>query len=113
MSDPMGKFSDSRYAQRVLAAQPELAAEIAAPQPFTRAEMAAALAGSGREDEPALIRRLRRLRQRVLLRLMARGLCGLANPAEVCGAMTDLAGLSIAAPLQGKAVILAGLGMIS
>jgi len=34
MPDPIGKISDSRYAQRLLAARPELAAEIAAPAPF-------------------------------------------------------------------------------
>jgi glutamate-ammonia-ligase adenylyltransferase len=112
MSDPIGKISDSRYAQRLLAAQPELAAEIAAPQPFTRAEIAAALAGAAQEDEPALMRRLRRLRQRVLLRVMARDLCGLASLDEVCGTMTDLAELGIAAALQEKELIVVGMGKL-
>ena len=112
MSDPISKISNSRYAQRLLAAQPEWAAEIAAPQPFTRAEMAAALAGAAQEDEPALMRRLRRLRQRVLLRVMARDLCGLASLDEVCGAMTDLAELGIAAALQEKDLIVVGMGKL-
>ncbi|MGH8738058.1 MAG: bifunctional [glutamate--ammonia ligase]-adenylyl-L-tyrosine phosphorylase/[glutamate--ammonia-ligase] adenylyltransferase, partial [Burkholderiales bacterium] len=89
----------SRYARHVLEAQPALAAELAAPQPFTRAQMDAALNGAREDDEAALKRRLRRLRQRVLLRVMARDLSGAAELAEVCGAMSDLAEASIAAAL--------------
>lgn len=89
----------SRYARHVLQAQPELAAELAEPQPFTRAQIDAALDGAQDDDEPALKRRLRRLRQRVLLRVMARDLAGAADLAEVCGAMSDLAEASIAAAL--------------
>jgi [glutamine synthetase] adenylyltransferase / [glutamine synthetase]-adenylyl-L-tyrosine phosphorylase len=89
----------SRYARHVLEAQPSLAAELAAPQPFTRAEMDAALDGAQKDDERSLKRRLRRLRQRVLLRVMARDLSGAAGLAEVCGAMSDLAEASIAAAL--------------
>src|SRR5258707_14959294 len=37
---PIDKLSHSRYAARLLAAHPELAAEIADPAPFTRDEMA-------------------------------------------------------------------------
>jgi hypothetical protein len=59
MPDPIRKIVDSRYAAQLLAAQPGLAAELASPAPFTRAEMAAALAGSGAQDEAALMRRLR------------------------------------------------------
>ncbi len=90
----------SRYARHVLEAQPALAPELAAPQPFTRAQMDAALGGAQEDDEPALKRRLRRLRQRVLLRVMARDLSGAAELAEVCGAMSDLAEASIAAALD-------------
>ena len=93
-------LAHSRYAQRVLAARPELAAELAAPQPFGREEMARALAGAERDDEAALQRRLRRLRQQVLLRVMARDLAGDAGLAEVCAAMSDLAELSLAAALR-------------
>jgi len=89
----------SRYARHVLEAQPALAAELDAPQPFTRAQMDAALEGALEDNEPALKRRLRRLRQRVLLRAMARDLSGAADLAEVCGAMSDLAEASIATAL--------------
>ena len=51
----------SRYARHVLEAQPALAAELAAPQPFTRAQMDAALEGAQADDEPALKRRLRQI----------------------------------------------------
>ncbi|MGH8745918.1 MAG: bifunctional [glutamate--ammonia ligase]-adenylyl-L-tyrosine phosphorylase/[glutamate--ammonia-ligase] adenylyltransferase, partial [Burkholderiales bacterium] len=86
----------SRYARHALEAQPALAAELAAPQPFTRAQMDAALNGAQEDDEAALKRRLRRLRQRVMLRTMARDLSGEAELAEVCGAMSDLAELELA-----------------
>jgi [glutamine synthetase] adenylyltransferase / [glutamine synthetase]-adenylyl-L-tyrosine phosphorylase len=116
MLDPISKISDSRYAVRLLAAQPQLAAEIAAAQPFTREEMLTALAGAGEDDEAALMRRLRRLRQRVLLRVMARDLCGLAALDEVCGTMTDLAELAIAVALSGKEqekdLIVVGMGKL-
>jgi glutamate-ammonia-ligase adenylyltransferase len=112
MSDSIRKLSDSRYAARVLAAQPELASEIASPEPFTREEMAAALGGAQQDDEASLMRRLRRLRQRVLLRVMARDLCGLASLEEVCGTMTDLAELSIAAALEEKELIVVGMGKL-
>jgi glutamate-ammonia-ligase adenylyltransferase len=107
MSDPIRKLSDSRYASRLLAAQPDLAAELASPAPFTREEMAFALGGAREDDEATLMRRLRRLRQRVLLRVMARDLCGLANLDEVCGTMSDLAELSIAAALNQDLIVVA------
>jgi glutamate-ammonia-ligase adenylyltransferase len=112
MPDPISKISDSRYAARLLAAHPELAQELLAPQPFTREEMVAALAGAEQDDEAALMRRLRRLRQRVLLRVMARDLCGLASLDEVCGSMTDLAELSLAAALSEKDLIVVGMGKL-
>jgi glutamate-ammonia-ligase adenylyltransferase len=93
----------SRYVEQRLAAHPELAAELAAPAPYARAAIVEALAGAESDDEPALKRRLRRLRQRVLLRAMARDLDGTADPAarlaEVCAAMSDLAEESIRAAL--------------
>src|SRR5690242_4055565 len=105
----------SRYAARVLAAWPELASEVSAPQPFTRDEMVAALAGALRDDEPALRRRLRRLRTRVFLRVMARDLAGDASLEEVCGAMSELAELTIGATLEwlgaGELVVL-GMGKL-
>ena len=116
MSDSIREVSDSRYAAHLLAARPELAAELADPAPFTRAEMAAALEDTGPEKgqdgEAALMRRLRRLRQRVLLRVMARDLGGLAGLEEVCGTMSDLAELSIAAALPDPELIVVAMGKL-
>ena len=103
----------SRYAARLLEARPGLAAELADPAPFGREEMARALAGSRGDDEAALRARLRRLRSRVLLRVMARDLAGRADLAEVCGAMSALAEAEIAAALDwlgqpGLAVVAMG-----
>jgi len=89
----------SRYARHVLQARPELAAELADPRPFARAEIEAALAGALEDGEAALKRRLRRLRQRVLLRVMARDLGGAAELTEVCATMSDLAEASIGTAL--------------
>src|SRR2546423_15719181 len=101
MPDPIKKIELSRYAMRVLAAQPGCRAELAAPAPFTRAEMDNALRGPF-ADERALKKALRELRQRVLLRAMARDLSrdaeraaqGAADRAErlaeVCATMSDL-----------------------
>jgi len=101
MPEPIQEIGYSRYAARLLAARPELAAELsAAAAPFERAEMAQALAGAAADDEAALKRRLRRLRQRVLLRVMARDLSGRASLEEVCGAMSDLAELSLQTSLE-------------
>jgi glutamate-ammonia-ligase adenylyltransferase len=116
MSDLIREVSDSRYAVHLLAARPELACELADPAPFTRAEMAADLQGASAEkrhdDEAALMRRLRRLRQRVLLRVMARDLGGLASLEEVCGTMSDLAELSIAAALPDPELIVVAMGKL-
>ena len=112
MPDPLGKISDSRYARRLLEAQPALAAELAAPAPFTREAMAAALSVAREDDEASLMRRLRRLRQRVMLRLMARDLTGLASLDEVCGTMTDLAEASIDAALAENDLIVVGMGKL-
>jgi glutamate-ammonia-ligase adenylyltransferase len=100
MPDPIGKIGLSRFARQALEAQPALAAELRATTPFARAEIAAALEGAARDGEAELKRRLRRLRLRVLLRVMARDLEGHADLAEVCGTMSDLAELEIAAALE-------------
>jgi len=104
MPDPIRKTALSRYAVQALAARPELEIEMdrarAARTPFTADEMAQALAGSDSDDEAAFKRRLRRLRQRVLLRTMARDLEGLAGLPEVCRAMSELADLAIRAALR-------------
>ena len=95
-----GKISLSRFAERSLAARPELAALLRAPARCVREEIAAALQGAAGDDERALKRRLRRQRQEVLLRVMARDLDGSADLAEVCATMSDLAELQIAAALD-------------
>src|SRR5438132_13362846 len=100
MSEPIEEIASSRYAARLLAARPELSAELADPAAFSRDEMAHALAGAQHDDEASLRRRLRRLRQRVLLRVMARDLSRRANLDEVCGAMSDLAELEISTALR-------------
>ena len=112
MPDPIRTLSESRYALRVLAARPELATELAAPARFSRDEMAQALAGAGREDEAALMRKLRRLRERVLLRVMARDLAGLADLDEVCTTMSDLAELAIAAALDDQDLVVVAMGKL-
>jgi [glutamine synthetase] adenylyltransferase / [glutamine synthetase]-adenylyl-L-tyrosine phosphorylase len=109
MSDPITKVTNSRYALRRLAARPELAQEIAAAAPFTREEMAQALAGAA--DEAALKARLRRLRERVFLRVMARDLAGLASLDEVCGTMSDLAELAIGKALDSDLIVI-GMGKL-
>ncbi len=115
MPEPIQELSLSRYAARVLQARPELAGELADPAPFTRAGMALALEGSAGDDETALKRRLRELRQRVLLRVMARDLSGRAGLDEVCAAMSDLAELEISAALQwtgAPELIVVGMGKL-
>ena len=99
-AEPAPQILLSRYAVRLLEARPELAAELADPAPFPREDMARALAGSRQDDEAGLRARLRRLRQRVLLRVMARDLSGRADLAEVCGTMSGLAEAEIGAALE-------------
>lgn len=103
MPDLIKKTTLSRYAMQALAARPELAPEVdperAAKTPFCAGEMVAALLGSDSDAEDAFKRRLRRLRQRVLLRTMARDLAQHADLAEVCRAMSELAEQSIRAAL--------------
>ena len=90
----------SRFAARALQARPQLADELARPEPFPREAIARALAGAAGEDEAAFKRRLRRLRERVVLRLMERDVAGLAPLDEVCATMSDLAELAVAAALE-------------
>ena len=111
MSPILRKISLSRFAQRLLAAQPELAAELADPAPFTRAEMLNALGGAGDDGEARLKPSLRHLRNRVLLRVMARDLSGRAGLDEVCGTMTDLAEVAISRVLDGDLLVV-GMGKL-
>jgi len=89
----------SRYAARLLAARPALAAEVgaAAASSWTAAAMRDFLAGVDPADDAALAARLRELRARVFLRVAARDLGGLAPLAEVVGTMSDLAEVALAA----------------
>jgi len=112
MLDPIRKIGLSRFAQRLLAARPELAAELAAPAPFTRDEMLNALVASGDDSDARLSRSLRQLRNRVLLRVMARDLSGRAGLDEVCGTMTDLAEVAISKVLNEENLVVVGMGKL-
>ena len=80
----------SRYARRLLDAQPGLAG-VGCEQPIAIAELRALLETAGATDESALRRHLRDLRKRVMLNVMARDLAGRADLAEVCATITALA----------------------
>ncbi len=115
MSEPIEEIASSRYAARLLAARPELAAELVDPAAFSRDEMAHALAGAQHDDEASLKRRLRQLRQRVVLRVMARDLSRRADLDEVCGAMSDLAELEISTALRwlgAEDLVVVGMGKL-
>ncbi|HEV8094272.1 MAG TPA: bifunctional [glutamate--ammonia ligase]-adenylyl-L-tyrosine phosphorylase/[glutamate--ammonia-ligase] adenylyltransferase, partial [Burkholderiales bacterium] len=99
MPDLIRKTALSRYASKLLAARPELGSELTAAQGFSVEEIDVALAGALEDDEDAIKRRLRRLRQRVLLRVMSRDLDGAADLGEVCETMSALADASIGCAL--------------
>ena len=107
MSEIIQKLGLSRFATRLLEAHPALAAEVEDPAPFTRAEMLNALEAPG-DDR----RKLRELRNRVLLRVMARDLAGRAALDEVTGTMSDLAEVAIASALNGSDLIVVGMGKL-
>jgi glutamate-ammonia-ligase adenylyltransferase len=97
-------LTTSNYASRLYAARPELAAQVAqwSKTPIRREwveERLNALCGActanNRLDEAALKTALRRLRGEVFCTVMERDLAGLADVAEVTGAMTDLAEVCI------------------
>src|SRR6266853_878037 len=91
----------SRYARQLVAATPELREELerAKDSGWTREAMQAFLRERGGRDEDVLHSGLRILRQRVLLRTMARDLSGTAGLDEVCGTMSALAEVAIDAAL--------------
>src|SRR6266513_2728408 len=97
----MEPFDYSRYARQLVAARPELRGELerAKDSGWTREGMQAFLREQGAGDESALHSALRMLRQRVLLRTMARDLSGAAGLDEVCGTMSALAEVAIEASL--------------
>src|SRR5207249_8320593 len=93
----MGPLEYSRYARQLVVARPELREELdrAKDSGWTREAMQAFVRERGAEDEGALHSALRKLRQRVLLRTMARDLSGTADLDEVCGTMSALAEVAI------------------
>ncbi|HYL87588.1 MAG TPA: bifunctional [glutamate--ammonia ligase]-adenylyl-L-tyrosine phosphorylase/[glutamate--ammonia-ligase] adenylyltransferase, partial [Burkholderiales bacterium] len=106
--------SVSRFAARVLAVRPALAGELRSPAPFTRAEMIGALREKA-GDEALFKQSLRRLRERVLMRVMARDLVAHAPLEEICGTMSELAEVTISAALDwlGAAeLVVVGMGKL-
>jgi len=92
----------SRFAERLVAARPELLGELnrASRSQWTGGSMRTFLRARKIADESALRAALRQLRQRVILRVLARDLGGLAELEEVCATMTALAEVSIDAALE-------------
>ncbi len=95
-NSPVDPLAYSRYARQLVAARPELREELERAERggWTREAMQAFLRERGGGDEDALHSALRKLRQRVLLRMMARDLSGTADLDEVCGTMSALAGVA-------------------
>ena len=94
-SPPAARARDlSRYARRLLEAEPHLlsAAEIAAP--IDRRGMLARLPANN-ADDAALMRALRVLRKHVMLRLITRDLGGLASLEEVVTTISTLAEIAV------------------
>jgi glutamate-ammonia-ligase adenylyltransferase len=92
----------SRYGQRLLIAQPQLAEAVAGllDRAFTREAMQVYLNEPPWTDEAGLHQRLRQLRQRVWLIATARDLAGDADLAEVMTTYTALAEVCIDAALR-------------
>ncbi len=81
----------SHYARRLIDAEPRLKLDAGIERRFSADEMRAALVPAPGGDEAGLSRALRGLRKRVMLRLIARDLAGLAPLAEVMATTTALA----------------------
>jgi glutamate-ammonia-ligase adenylyltransferase len=86
----------SRYVKRLLEAEPALELDAGSAHPFSAGEMRAFLQARPSADDDTLARALRALRKRVMLRLIARDLGGLAALAEVTDTTTALAEITIA-----------------
>lgn len=97
--DPLSRRATalSRFARRLLAAEPDLLPAASLARPFTADEMRARLAGANVGGDAALQRALRDLRKRVILRVIARDLGGVATLDEVMTTVTALADIAIAA----------------
>ena len=100
----------SRWLNARLSARPDLAewVETTTLAPVSRMEMTDFLAG-GIASEDELKRQLRRLRERVFARVMARDLNGLADLAEVTGTLTALAEVAVNTALDFHHRDLAGI----
>jgi glutamate-ammonia-ligase adenylyltransferase len=85
----------SRYAKRLIEAEPALGLDTGVERPFSAGEMRAALVELPSADDDGLRRALRMLRKRVMLRLVARDLAGLAPLDEVLATTTALAEVAI------------------
>jgi glutamate-ammonia-ligase adenylyltransferase len=92
----------SGYARRITGARPDLGEELerASQGGWAREDMQRFLQQADIQDEEALRRALRQLRQRVMLRTLARDLAGVAGVPEVCETMTVLAEVAIEASLR-------------
>jgi len=84
----------SRYARRLLDAEPQLLTGADAETPLDRAAMLARL-GAEPADDATLMRDLRQLRKQVMLRLIARDLGGLADLDEVVTTISALAEIAV------------------
>jgi glutamate-ammonia-ligase adenylyltransferase len=102
LAAPHDALRFSRFAQRLLAARPALETEIeaAVASGWSAAAMRSFLSERDTVDPVALGAALRELRSRVLLRVAARDLSGLAPLAEVVGTMSDLAEVALEASLR-------------
>jgi glutamate-ammonia-ligase adenylyltransferase len=98
--DIEGARAFSRYARRLIEAEPELATDARCERPFDSDEMGAFLASMSVQDEAALRRALRMLRKRVMLRLIARDISGRADLGEVVATATSLAQTAISAAVS-------------
>jgi glutamate-ammonia-ligase adenylyltransferase len=101
----------SHYARRLLDAEPELHLDGRSDRAFSAGEMRDVLASAPAADEAGLARSLRGLRKRVMLRLIARDLAGLAPLAEVVATATTLAEVATAhalAHLDGTLAVIHG-----
>ncbi|MGV8933291.1 MAG: bifunctional [glutamate--ammonia ligase]-adenylyl-L-tyrosine phosphorylase/[glutamate--ammonia-ligase] adenylyltransferase [Gallionellaceae bacterium] len=87
----------SRYIQRILGGDPELLPWLREnyAQPCSADEMSTWLNALSAEDEEALSSALRIVRKRVMLKLLTRDLCGLADLDEVMACMSALAELAV------------------
>ena len=85
----------SRFVRRLLAADPELLPASSVAAPFHADEMRERLLGTETATDAELMRALRDLRKRVMLRVIARDLSGLASLDEVMTTVTALADIAI------------------